>query len=46
MALDLTTFAPALKSHYTADRVETMVYKDQPLLAMLSKMENFGGKNL
>lgn len=46
MSLDLTTFAPALKEHYTSDRVENMVYQDQPLLAMLSKMTDFGGKNL
>lgn len=46
MALDLTTFASALKQHYTSDRVENMVYKDNPLLAMMPKMEQFGGKNL
>lgn len=37
MALDLTTFASALKQHYTSDRVENMVYKDNPLLAMMPK---------
>jgi hypothetical protein len=46
MSLNLTTFAAALKQHYTNDRVENMVYKDNPLLAMISKMEQFGGKNL
>jgi len=46
MALDLTSFAAALKQHYTAERVENMVYMDNPLLAMVEKMENFGGKNL
>lgn len=46
MALDLTTFAAALKQHYTNDRVENMVYKNNPLLAMMPKMEQFGGKNL
>ncbi len=46
MALDLTTFASALKEHYTNDRVESMVYKDNPLLAMMPKMESFGGLNL
>lgn len=46
MALDLTSFASALKVHYTDDRVENMVYKDNPLHAMLPKMEQFGGKNL
>lgn len=46
MALDLTSFASALKQHYTNDRIENMVYKDNPLLAMLKKYEQFGGKNL
>lgn len=46
MALDLTTFEAALKQHYTDEIIHNMVYKDNPLLAMLSKMENFGGKNL
>ncbi len=46
MSLDMTTFDAALKQHYTSDRVENMVYKDNPLLAMMPKMEQFGGKNL
>jgi len=46
MSLDLTTFASALKAHYTNDKVENMVYMDNPFMAMLPKMENFGGKNL
>lgn len=46
MTLDMTTFASALKQHYTADRVENMVYKDNPLLALMPKYENFGGENL
>mgnify|MGYP000017616038 CR=1 FL=1 len=46
MSLDLTTFQPVLKQHYTADRVENMVYRDNPLLAMLTKYEQFGGENL
>jgi len=46
MALDLTSFASALKVHYTSDRIENMVYRNNPLLAMVSKMEDFGGKNL
>lgn len=46
MSLDLTSFASALKQHYTADRVENMVYMDNPLLALIPKMEDFGGKNL
>lgn len=46
MSLDLTSFSAALKQHYTNDRVENMVYKDNPLLAMLPKYEQFGGDNL
>lgn len=46
MSLDLTTFAAALKQHYTSDRVENMVYKDNPLLALMPKYEQFGGDNL
>lgn len=46
MALDMTSFDAALKQHYTNDRIENMVYKDNPFLAMLPKMEDFGGKNL
>lgn len=46
MALDLTTFASALKQHYTSDRIENMVYRDNPLLALMPKYEQFGGENL
>lgn len=46
MSLDLTSFSAALKQHYTSDRIENMCYADNPLLAMVSKMEQFGGKNL
>lgn len=46
MSLDLTSFASALKVHYTSDRIENMVYQDNPLLAMMPKYEQFGGKNL
>lgn len=46
MALDLTSFSAALKQHYTSDRVENAVYKDNPFLALLPKMKEFGGKNL
>ena len=44
--LDVTTFQAALKQHYTSDRVENMVYKDNPFLALIPKMTEFGGKNL
>jgi hypothetical protein len=46
MSLDLTSFAAALKQHYTSDRVENMVYRDNPLLALMPKYEQFGGENL
>lgn len=45
-SLDMTSFASALKAHYTDDRIQNMVYKDNPLLAMMKKYESFGGKNL
>jgi hypothetical protein len=45
-SLDMTAFASALKVHYTAQRIQNMVYRDNPLLAMMSKYEQFGGKNL
>jgi hypothetical protein len=46
MSLDLTAFDAALKQHYTDDRVENMVYQDNPMLALMPKMEEFGGRNL
>lgn len=46
MALDMTSFDAALKVHYTDDAVMNMTYADNPLFALVSKMENFGGKNL
>ena len=42
----VANFAAALKQHYTNERIENMVYKDNPFLAMISKYENFGGQNL
>lgn len=46
MSLDMTSFDSALKAHYTDDMVMNLVYKDNPLLALMSKYESFGGKNL
>ena len=46
MSLDMTSFDAALKQHYTDDAVENMVYKDNPFLALVGKMEDFGGRNL
>ena len=42
----MTTFAAALKQHYTDEKIENMVYKDNPFLAMIAKYEDFGGENL
>lgn len=46
MGMDLTAFDAALKQHYTNDRIEDMVYADNPLLALMPKMKEFGGRNL
>lgn len=43
MALDLTSFDPALKEIYTQKYVENMVYKNNPLLALLPKDTTFVG---
>lgn len=46
MALDMTSFDAALKEHYTDQRIFNMVYADNPLMALMPKYENFGGKKL
>lgn len=46
MSLDMTSFDAALKQHYTDNRVQNMTYQDNPLLALMPKYENFGGRNL
>jgi hypothetical protein len=46
MSADLTSHDAILKQHYTDDLVEDLVYQDNPLLALMPKMESFGGKNL
>jgi hypothetical protein len=46
MALDMTTFAAALKQHYVDFTVKNMVYKDNPALALIKKDEKFGGLNM
>ena len=46
MALDMTTASAILKTLYPAVRVKSITYKNNPLLAMLPKDENFTGKNL
>ena len=44
--LDVTTVTEALKEHYKPLRVQNMVYKDNPLLAMMPKYTKFGGENM
>lgn len=46
MALDMTSFDAALKEYYTDQAVENMVYKNNPFLALVPKMEEFYGRNL
>lgn len=43
-ALDLTSFNAALKEYYTPDAVKDMVYKNNPLLALVKKSTDFPGK--
>jgi hypothetical protein len=43
MALDLTTFGPALKTLYPGDKIEKLIYADRPILAMIPKDEGFFG---
>ena len=45
-SLDISSMDAVLKQHYMAQRVENMVYKDEPFLAWLPKYTKFGGKNL
>jgi len=45
MALDMVSFDAALKEHYTDQRVENMVYQDNPFLALVSKSTEFRGRN-
>jgi hypothetical protein len=45
-ALDLDQVTEALKEHYKALTIKDMVYRDNPLLAMMPKYERFGGENM
>ena len=44
--LDVNTVTEALKEHYKPLRVQNMVYKDNPLFAMMPKYTKFGGENM
>jgi hypothetical protein len=43
MGLNLTNFAPILKTIYTKQKIQNATYKDNPLFAMLPKQEDFYG---
>lgn len=43
MGLDLTSFAPALKTLYPPDKIEKLIYSDKPILALMPKDEGFYG---
>lgn len=45
-ALDLTSFAAALKTLYSSKRIENLTYASNPLLAMIPKNESFTGDSL
>ena len=45
-ALNLTTFDAALKELYTKDRVENMVYGDNPLFGLMPKRTDFYGRKM
>jgi hypothetical protein len=42
-ALDISSALNALKTFYSKDRIEALVYKDRPLFAMLDKKTDFVG---
>jgi hypothetical protein len=46
MTIDVSSFGYSLKQIYTNDKIQNLVYKDNPALALISKMEAFGGDNL
>lgn len=41
-----TVVTAALKEHYKPQRIKEMVYKNNPLLALMPKYESFGGENM
>ena len=43
MALDQTSFAAALKTLYPSEAIKNLVYKNNPLFALISKDETFYG---
>lgn len=45
MAFDMSSADPILKVHYGPQRLEEIAFKKRPLLAMIPKYTNFGGRN-
>tara|TARA_R100000700_G_scaffold40297_1_gene55515 strand:+ start:2959 stop:4224 length:1266 start_codon:yes stop_codon:yes gene_type:complete len=41
-----TLVTQALKEHYKPERIKEMVYKNNPLMALMPKYESFGGENM
>lgn len=41
-----TAVSEALKEHYKPERIKEMVYKNNPLLALMPKYTKFGGENM
>ena len=41
-----TKVTEALKEHYKPQRIKEMVYKNNPLMALMPKYESFGGENM
>ena len=41
-----TVVTEALKEHYKPQRIKEMVYKNNPLLALMPKYTKFGGENM
>tara|TARA_R100001594_G_scaffold126751_1_gene164121 strand:- start:5663 stop:6880 length:1218 start_codon:yes stop_codon:yes gene_type:complete len=41
-----TAVTEALKEHYKPERIKEMVYKNNPLLALMPKYTKFGGENM
>lgn len=42
----ITTFDAALKDYYTDQRIEEMIYADNPLLGLIEKWEKFPGRKM
>jgi hypothetical protein len=46
MAVSLASFDSALKQYYTPDKIENLVYKNNPFFALVPKDEGFVGRNM